>query len=115
MKETGKYAPTPEDVEAWKEKHGKVFQIEVESNGETFNCFLRQPTRQELGLAAKLAMSNPLQYNESILKACWLGGDEAIKTDNGLFLSAGEQLGKLVTVPSHLPPQPQVGFQISFY
>ena len=42
--------------------------------------------------------TDPLRYNEIILKDCWLAGDEEIQTNNGLFLSVSAQLPKLIEI-----------------
>ena len=69
-----------------------MFQIDVDE----FVCYLRKPTRKELSYAAVAGKTDPLKYNETILKSCWLGGDEEIRTDDDLFLSAGAVLGDII-------------------
>jgi hypothetical protein len=94
-----KVEATAEQIAAWKKKHGDVFAIVVfGENDENHTCYVRKPTRNEMGLAAKLSTSNPMKYPEVILNACFLGGDEEIKTDDELFLSAAGQIDKLVKV-----------------
>ncbi len=41
---------------------------------------------------------DPLKANEILLKSNWLEGDENIKTDDDLFLSAGVLLGDIITI-----------------
>jgi len=93
-KENSKIEVTPEQIGEWKKKHGNVFEIEVDGH----RCYLRKPTRSELGYASVASKQNPLKYNESILKSCWLGGDEAIRSDDSLFLSAGAVLGEIIEI-----------------
>lgn len=83
---------TAEQIAEWKKKHDDVFQIDVDDK----TCFLRKPNRNELGYAAVAGKTNPLKYNEYILKSCWLGGDEEIRTNDDLFLSVGEALAEMI-------------------
>ncbi len=81
-------------VDAWKEKHGEVYKINV---GDKV-CYLKEPSRKALSFAAAAGQTDPLRYNEIILKDCWLAGDEEIQTNNGLFLSVSAQLPKLIEI-----------------
>lgn len=85
---------TPEQIEQWKQKHASVFALEV--GGHV--CYLRKPNRRELSAATALGQKDPLQFNEVILENCWLGGSDAIKKDDELFLAASGQLGQLIEV-----------------
>lgn len=85
---------SPEQVEAWKKKYKNVFQLNVQGSV----CYLRKPNRTELSAAASMGKDDPMAFNESILNDCWLGGDEAIKTEDELFLSACQTLATLVEV-----------------
>jgi hypothetical protein len=85
---------TKEQIQEWKTKHGYVFCIEVDGKG----CYLRVPTRAELGFAAESAKTNPLNFNEVILRECWLDGDEEIKTDDNLFLSVSGKLSEMIEI-----------------
>jgi len=55
------------------------------------------PDRKILGMATALGGNDPIKFNELLLNNCWLGGSEAIKTDDQLFLSLGPVLSELVT------------------
>ena len=44
------------------------------------------------------AQTNPLGFAEIILENGWLGGDEAIKTDDSLFLAAAGQIDQVVQI-----------------
>jgi hypothetical protein len=85
---------TPEQVEAWKKKHGRVFQLKTcESVG-----YLKKPGRSELSYAGKVGAQNPLDFSEAILQSCWLGGDETIKSNDEKFLAVSSQLEKVISV-----------------
>ena len=63
---------TKEQIAELKSKHGEIFKITVDGK----SCLLRKPNRKELGYASAAGKDNPLKFNESILNACWLAGDE---------------------------------------
>ncbi len=90
---------TPEEIAVMKEKHGDVFEIiAIAKDGTEHKGYLRRPKRQEISYATKVGASNPLGFNESIIKACWLAGDEAIKTDDALFMGASGQIAEIIEV-----------------
>ena len=84
----------PEQIEAWKREHGDVFIATV---GDSV-CYLKKPSRKALGYASFASKNNPLNFNEVILKDCWLGGDESIKTDDAKFLGVSAVLTDLIEV-----------------
>ena len=85
---------TPEQIEAWKKKHGEVFIATV---GDSV-CYLKKPSRKALGYASFASKNNPLNFNEVILNDCWLGGDESIQTDDSKFLGVSAVLTDLIEV-----------------
>lgn len=85
---------TKEQIKAWKEAHGDVYQITVDGR----SCYLRKPKRKELSYASMAGKNDPLKFNEVILNQCWLGGDEEIKTDDELFLGVSAQIATIVEV-----------------
>ncbi len=85
---------TKEQIQEWKAQHDSVFCIEVEGK----KAYLKSPDRKTLGFASSVATSNPLKFNEIILKGCWLGGDEEIQTNDALFLAASSKLAEIIEV-----------------
>ncbi len=85
---------TPEQIAAWKKKHGKVFQVKT---GDSVG-YIHKPGRKELSYASHVGASKPLDFAEAILASCWLGGDETIKSNDDKFLSVSSQLEKIITV-----------------
>lgn len=85
---------TAEQIEIWKKKYGKVSGIIVDGH----ICYLRKPDRKTLSYASVAGQKDPLKFNEVLLNNCWLGGSEAIKTDDDLFLSVGAKIADLITV-----------------
>lgn len=88
-----------QQIDDWKAKHGDIFKMTVfDDKEEAHECYLKKPSRKSIGYASVGAKSNPIKFNEILLNECWLGGDEEIKTDDRLFLSAGSQLSELIQV-----------------
>ena len=92
---TGISAKTIEEkIAEWKRKWGDVFQVDVEGH----TCYLHKPDRKTLSAAAVVGGNDPMRYNEIILANCWIEGDEAIKTDDELFLGVAGQLKEIVRI-----------------
>lgn len=85
---------TKEKINEWKKKHGEVFRLDVE--GKT--AYLRKPDRKTLSYATSVASKDPMKFNEIMLNGCWLDGDEEIKTNDSLFLSAAAKIAELIEV-----------------
>lgn len=84
---------TSEQLAEWKAKHGEFFGISVENK----ICYLKKPDRKTLSFASQVG-SDPMKFNEVILKNCWLGGNEEILTDDSLFLAAGAKLDQVIEI-----------------
>ena len=85
---------TKEQIVDFKAKHGEIFKIKVDGK----SCLLRKPNRKELGYASVAGKENPLKFNEVILNSCWLAGDEEIRTNDTLFLSASAKIAEIIEV-----------------
>ena len=82
---------TPEQIAEWKAPHGEFFHIEIEDR----ICYLKKPTRQTLSFASQVG-SDPMKFNEVILKNCWIDGDEDIMTNDNYFLAASSKLDQVI-------------------
>ena len=128
MKKENITNPTPEDIAGWEKLYGKVQILEIETSfktadGETFEdkeeagehaaglsedmreitvttvkAYLKTPNRKVISMATAVGGKDPIRFGELILENCWLGGDERIKTDDDLFLSANAVLGNLIKI-----------------
>lgn len=95
MTKTKGFVATEAQVAEWKEKYpAGIYRYEVEDKA----CYLRRPDRKTLSAASVIGKTDPMKYNEVILKNCWLGGDEEIKTDDGLFLGISGKLAELIEI-----------------
>ncbi|MCQ2313271.1 MAG: hypothetical protein MJZ84_07495 [Paludibacteraceae bacterium] len=90
---------TKEQISKWKAEYGQLYKITVkdDANGNK-SCVLKQPSRQILGAASQAGKDNPIKFNEVILNNCWLGGDEEIKTNDMLFISASQKIGDIIEI-----------------
>lgn len=76
----------------WKKKHGQVFLLEIDGR----KCYLRQPDRKIIAMARSLSGGDYIAAQELILDACWLEGDEEIRTNDVLFLNIAQKLEGLI-------------------
>ena len=83
---------TDEQLAEWKAKHGEFFGIIIEDK----ICYLKKPDRKTLSYASSVGTSDPMKFNEIILKNCWLAGDEEILTNDSLFLAASTKLDQVL-------------------
>lgn len=81
---------TPEQIEQWKAKHGKVFAYKAE--GKT--AYIRTPNIKDLAYAG--SAGNSVQMTQTMINQIWLGGDEEIKTDLNLYLGFAEKVSTLI-------------------
>lgn len=81
-----------EQVDAWKQEHGDVF--EVRTDGHV--CYLRKPKRNELPYIQKVAQTNGIKSNELLMKACWLGGSEEVQNNDAMFYGVCDHLQVLI-------------------
>lgn len=85
-------AATKEQINGWKKKYGNVYQLEVDGK----SCYLRQPDRKIIAMARAMSEGDYISAQEIILDACWLEGDEEIKTNDTLFLNIASKLEGLI-------------------
>lgn len=85
---------TPEQIEAWKKKHGELKAVKV--GGHV--AYLKTPDRKAIAYASSVGTKDPLKFNEIILNNCFVGGSEEIKTDDTLFISVCKVLPDLIEI-----------------
>ncbi|MEG0760073.1 hypothetical protein [Chryseobacterium sp.] len=84
-------------IDAWKAEHGDVFCFKLGANKDKI-CYLKAPDRKTISFAGTAGATDHIRYNEIMLEACWLAGDEEIKTNNGLFFSISQHIPSLVEI-----------------
>lgn len=85
---------TPEQIQAWKDEQGDVYAIKAEGH----ICYLHKPSRKAISYASVAGKTDPLKFNEVLMRECWLGGSEAIRRNDDLFLAASGVLDQIVEV-----------------
>ena len=83
---------TVTEIDEWKKRHGDIYAIKVDGHV----CYLRKPTRRDLSFASSAGKKDPLKFNETLLRDCWLGGSEAIRRDDDKFMGASGVLDKII-------------------
>ena len=83
---------TVAEIDEWKKRHGDIYAIKVDGHV----CYLRKPTRRDLSFASSAGKKDPLKFNETLLRGCWLGGSEAIRRDDDKFMGASGVLDKII-------------------
>lgn len=85
---------TEEKKKQWKALYGHYFELKIGDK----TCYLKPLSRQVLGYSS--IQRDPVKRYEIILNELWLGGDEAIKTDDSYFLGTIPLLDRLIEVRS---------------
>ena len=94
QKDTYKGQADQAQIDAWKAQHGEVSAIICDGR----ICYLKKPSRKALSYASSIGTKDPIKFNELSLNDCFLGGDEAFKTDDSFFLAASAQIPALIEV-----------------
>ena len=64
-----------EQIQKWKDQHGKIFKYEVDGKV----CYLRTVDRNTYSAAASKVATSPAKFNEIVIENIWLGGDEDLR------------------------------------
>lgn len=83
-----------EQIDAWKAEYKTVWALKVDGRV----AYIKKPDRKTLGYASTAGAKDPMKFNEILMKECFIGGDEEIKTDDDLFLAASSQLAQIIEV-----------------
>ncbi len=75
---------TEAQIKEWKVKFGDIFEIEVEDK----KAYLKKPDRKVVSMVQSLGEGNVVKGAELLIDACWLGGDEEIRTQDDYFFAA---------------------------
>ncbi len=90
------FTATDSQVEEWKKKHGGVYAFTSE-DGES-QCYLRQATRKDLSHCQIVAGVDPYKYNETLIRNCWLGGDEDMQLNEAKFLGLSAKVEDVIEI-----------------
>lgn len=87
---------TSEQVEAWKNKHRKVYRVDIVDGADTHIGYFKRPDFATIKAITKVAKTDEVEAGKVMFNNCWLGGSEELKEDAVLFMAVQVQLGKLV-------------------
>ncbi|ASZ11096.1 hypothetical protein KTO58_19755 [Chitinophaga pendula] len=79
-------------IDAWKAEYEEVWRLTVAGKVG----FLKMPTRKILSYAYVAAKTDPFKFPETIINECWIAGDEELKTNDKLLMSASAHVEKMV-------------------
>lgn len=86
---------SPAQIEAWKQQYGPDAVYEY-TTSDGLKGYFRRPDRRVISLAVSSGQTDPMRVNEVLATNCWLGGDEAIRTEDRYFLGLVDVLGGLI-------------------
>lgn len=78
-------------IESWKREFSDIYTAEAEDG----IAYFKKPSRQQLGYAMTLK-SDPLKMTETILKGCFVGGDERFINETDYMLGAASIVELLI-------------------
>lgn len=74
---------TDEQIAAWKNKHGRINEVEVVDNdtNERHVGYFHRPDMRTMQAFSATAKTNDVKAAEVLFDNCWLGGSPMMKTD----------------------------------
>ena len=84
---------TADIISSWKSQYGKVVRYKAD-DGKT--AYFKSPDIATMDAAAALAKTNPVKSNVLVAKACFIGGDEEVVTEDKYIFGLGNHLQALI-------------------
>lgn len=81
-----------EQVQQWKDKHGKVFTYVVDGK----IAYLKSVSRDDYAKASTKLSVAPAKFTESLINSCWLGGDEDIREKEEYYFGLADHMERLL-------------------
>lgn len=85
-----------EQIEAWKNRHHKVYRVDIVDGEDTHIGYFKRPDFATIKAMTKISKTDEVEAGKVMFNNCWLGGSEELGTDAVLFMAVQVQLGKLV-------------------
>lgn len=95
QKEIRNGAITDAHIQQWKQKYGKVMEVRVEDENTIYTGYFHRPNMETMSAVNKLAKTDEIKGSMIMFDNCWLGGDEMMKTDAVIKISALTQLSTI--------------------
>lgn len=83
-----------EQIESWKAEHVDITRVNIGVK----EAYFKAPSRKAYSYASKVASTDPLQFNEIILKDCFIGGDKELIDNERYFLTMSGHVKDLLGI-----------------
>lgn len=88
----------PQAIEQLKQKHGRIYIIEVtDTDNTTYVGYFKRPPMETLSVITRLNKTDEVKAMSVLMEACFVAGADQIKTDTTLFLGAASKLGTIIS------------------
>jgi hypothetical protein len=94
----GAFVATDEIIATWKAKYGKVVEVKVKDGDKNYVGYFRRPDMETLSAVNKLYKTDEVKSANVLFDNCWLGGDEQMKADAIVKMSAIAKLQELTQI-----------------
>lgn len=95
---------TQQQINEWKKKYQHLFEVTLLDEGQRERkCILRKPRNNFLRKTTQAHRENITEFNKIVVNACWLAGDEEIKTIETLFNQVLERLYEIIAFVAGSP------------
>ena len=88
------------EIQAWKARHRKVYEVIIEDDGEKFAAYFKRPDMDVFSAVNKLSKTDEVKAAGILFDACLLGCAQEVKEDSILKMSAIAQLKNIMAVKS---------------
>lgn len=88
------YTATKEQIKEWQAKYGVGNIRRFKSAEHDKSAYCRKPDRKQMSYLSQI--KDAMQFNEALLKACWLDGDMEFQTNEDIFLGMSAEISKLL-------------------
>jgi hypothetical protein len=92
-----------EELDGIASKYGAkaVFKIIAHNTKqETATAYFKKPDRNMMGVYSNMNKRNPINAKETILRTCYLEGDDRILSDDDFFYSACTEVDDIISIQS---------------
>lgn len=89
---------TDEQVQAFIRRHGKVYTVSVEVDGQRHVGLFRKPTLADMSAASSLAATDPIGSNRVVYNSCKLVADPGMDTNEEALVAAMNKVAGLFRI-----------------
>ena len=92
---------TEPQLQEWKAKYGDVYEISVpkeEGSEGSYTGYFHKPNRASIANASRFMQDNPFKANEILFNSALIECDDAMKSDDAVYISACSKVGELLQI-----------------